>query len=154
MLTYKEVFRAWNKELNQAIINNSDFQKAKAFGKSERFLLSPASLELNEKRMTKFGLYAYEMDKGRGRTKNPSGGLWQGIYDWLSLKKYGIQWKNDKERRGIAFAITKKIGKEGTYKRNNPAAQTDIYGKALQQTFPLLEKDLVNIQVKDILYAI
>lgn len=146
-----EILKKWNNELNEAIISNSDFQKAKAFGKAERFLLSPKSFVIEKDKVTKWGLYPYEMDKGRGATKNKTGGLYDAIYEWLSLKKYGISWENDKERKGIAFAITRKISLFGTYRRKNP---TDIYGAAIKKTLPLLEKEIVKVEINYILYAI
>lgn len=147
----KEILKKWNNELNKNIISNSDFQKAKAFGKSERFLLSPKSLVIEKNKITKWGLYSYEMDKGRGATKKKSGGLYDAIYDWLSLKKYGLYWENDKQRKGIAFALTRKISLFGTYRLGNP---TNIYGHAIKRTLPLLEKEILKIEIKNILYAI
>lgn len=44
-----------------------------------------------------------------------SGGLWGKIYTWLRYKKYGLNWKDKKARVGLAFAITKKIQKKGTF---------------------------------------
>ncbi len=143
--------KEWNSDFNRTVISNPDFKRAKAFGNSERFLLSPVSLEISGNTVRKIGLYPYETDKGRGATVNRTGELMPAIYQWLSLKKYGLNWKTDKERRSLAFAITRKIGREGTYRRKNP---TDIFGSSLKKTLPALEKKLAAIAVNEILYAI
>jgi len=60
-------------------------------------------------------------ERGRGPSQpgSPngviSGGLWGKIYTWLRYKKYGLNWKDKKSRVALAFAITKKIHKYGTY---------------------------------------
>ncbi len=35
------------------------------------------------------------------------------IYDWLQFKKYGLTWDTDKERKTLAFLISRKIHQKG-----------------------------------------
>ncbi len=49
---------------------------------------------------------------GRAEGKAPP---FRKIYEWLAFQKYGIKFSNDKQRTGIAWAITKKIAKKGTF---------------------------------------
>lgn len=37
------------------------------------------------------------------------------IYEWLQYKKYGLSYTNDKQRRSLAWAISKKIQQRGTF---------------------------------------
>ena len=82
---------------------------------------------------------------GRGANTSNSGGLLEGIQAWVKLGKYGI----DPSDKGIAYAITKKIAKEGSYKfRNQEEAEKnknalnellDIFVNDLQQGYAKTE---------------
>lgn len=37
------------------------------------------------------------------------------IYQWLAFRKYGLNWKTERDRKSLAFAISKKIAKRGTH---------------------------------------
>jgi hypothetical protein len=52
---------------------------------------------------------------GRDKNKTNSGGLFEAIQRWVKLGKYGINPNN----KGIAYAITKTIAREGSYKFRN-----------------------------------
>lgn len=55
---------------------------------------------------------------GRGPSKGDSSGsgsLKDQIYIWLELKKYGLNWSNDKQRDQLAWSIANKIHRRGTY---------------------------------------
>lgn len=57
----------------------------------------------------------------------------QKLYEWLAFKKYGIEYKDDKQRRSIAWALQKKIRDKGTYTsiRNQPTGViTDALNRA------------------------
>lgn len=55
------------------------------------------------------------------------------IYDWLAYKKYGITYKNTRERRAIAYQIAKKIALKGTYTHINNQ-QTNVLYDNINQT--------------------
>jgi len=40
---------------------------------------------------------------------------WNAIYQWLELKKYGLVWDNDTQRRALAWRIAMKIKRKGSY---------------------------------------
>lgn len=68
------------------------------------------------------------VDKGRGKTRNFTGGLLQAIKEWVKLGKYGINPSNE----GIAYAITKKITNEGSFLFRNKINK-NIVGKLLNE---------------------
>jgi hypothetical protein len=49
---------------------------------------------------------------GRRAGKAPP---FQKLYEWLAFQKYGKSWTNDKQRRGIAWALQRKIRDKGTH---------------------------------------
>lgn len=51
-------------------------------------------------------------DFGRHPGKYPP---FEAIYLWLGYQKYGLTWTNEASRRSLAWAIVKKIKREGTY---------------------------------------
>lgn len=55
--------------------------------------------------------YFEQQEKG----KKPGATPFQVIYEWLKLKKYGIDYKNDKQRERIAYAILANHRKYGSY---------------------------------------
>ncbi len=56
----------------------------------------------------------------------------QKIYEWLALKKYGLNWTTELQRRRIANAIIIKIKRQGTftYRRKKP---TGVLSEAINK---------------------
>lgn len=78
----------------------------------------------------------YFQEKGRGPyTGGPKivGGLWGRIYTWLRYKKYGLNWTDKKARIALAWAITKKIQKYGTYTHFDSGEPTGVISKPLDE---------------------
>lgn len=148
------MYTKFNKTLTQAIVTDPAFIAMKASGRSEAFIKSNDSVLVQKGKFVKFALNAYEMDHGRGKTVNRTGGFTQAIYDWLSYKKYDLNWKDDKQRRGMAIAIARKTSIYGSFKRRNPDKQTDIFGKAVKKALPVLVQDVFKVEVKAVLSGI
>jgi hypothetical protein len=145
-MTNEEAFKQFNEDLTTAILTDADFIKMIASGKTANFLVSPRSAEYRVDGFTKFGIYPVQQDKGRGPTRSQTGGLFTAIYDWLQYKKYGFKWTSPQERKSMAFAIVKKMSKEGSAKFRGQVPKTDIYNKAINKTLPILRENLVNVQ--------
>jgi len=150
----EKVINLWNSEFNKNVLGNPENAKIKASGASNAFLASPKSLKIRENGFSKIGLYPMEQDKGRGATKNRTGGHWKALYDWLAYRKYGFNWKNEKERKQMTFALWKVASQKGSWKHRNPDKQTRIYQDALDATFPILYDNIGKIKEKQILYAL
>ena len=145
MKTNKDVFLGFNESLNNAILTNPDFKKVNASGNMKRSILDITNVVATDKSFIKYVAGYYEpIDKGRGRNRSNTGGLWQAIYEWLEFKKYNLNWNDEKERRSIAHAIVRNMAKKGSYKFRNTSAQTNIFESAIQATLPSLVKDLVT----------
>jgi hypothetical protein len=147
----KSIFRKFNNDLNNDIISSSAFQRARASGRTERSLLNDSNVDIEELKFTKRAVdYLVEgTDTGRGKTNNSgNGSVLMGVYDWLGLKKYGIDYQSDKERLGIAYAIAATIHKKGSYKHRNESERTTVVKDAIQTNLKKLIKDLaVNYKV-------
>jgi len=149
-MTNQEAFLKFRDNLIKAIIANPDYKKAKAFGNFEDFIKSAQSYNVSNTKFTQFGTnYTIEIDKGRGKNKINSGGLLGAIYEWLELKKYGINYSDDKERESIAYAITKTIAKKGSFKHRNKSKRTQIIDSSIRKTLPGLLADLTKVQVEE-----
>jgi len=70
---------------------------------------------------------------GRAEGKPPP---FKRIFDWLAFQKYGIKYESEKQRTGIAWAITKKIAKKGTF--------THITGKNTGVLVEALNRQRIN----------
>ena len=138
----KQAFTAFKDALIDALNNNADWQASKASGSADAYIKSAQSSVITDDLFVQYGLpYTPFIDAGRPKNKTNSGGLVQGIYDWLQYKKYDFDYENDKERLGIAIAISTNIAKEGSYKfRNN--MQTDVFGQVIDEALPTLYKAL------------
>lgn len=133
----KTIFQNIDKKLKADIRKGFQQKNINASGNASRSLRS----EITEKSYILFGAdYIEAAEKGRGKNRSSTGGLFNGVYNWLQYKKYGITYRDDKERRGIAFAIMKKIAKEGSYKFRNPAKQTNVIEQAIES----INKDIVK----------
>ena len=142
-MTVKEALVAFDKRITGNILTDPDFVKMRASGRSAAFIASPKSSVFGKDRYTKLALNAFEQDKGRGKTRRKTGGLYQAIYDWLKYQKYGLTWRTEKERRGLAFVITRKISQEGSAKFRGRVPKTKIFATAVNRELPQLRKDLV-----------
>lgn len=149
-MTIREALIQFDKRLTGRILSDPDFIKMRASGRSAAFIASPASSKIAPLRYTKLALNAFEQDKGRGPNKNNTGGLYQAIYDWLQYQKYGFRWRSEKERRGLAFVITRKIAREGSAKFRGRVRQTDIFSKAVATELPQLRADIAKAYASEI----
>jgi hypothetical protein len=148
-MTNEQAFMKFRRALIDAILSDPDYKKVKAFGEFENFIMSSQSYRIEENRFTQYGTpYTPSLDFGRGKNNTNSGGLRASIYEWLGLKKYGIDYSDDKERTGISYAIAKTIAKKGSFKHRNKSAQTRIIEKAIDKTLPSLLKDLAMIDIE------
>ena len=175
-MTNAEAFLKFRANLIEAILSNPDYKDAKAFGEFEAFIKSAKSYKITDNSFVQFGtnygisnkfgqvdfdeqkkilkiakesginLLDTAIDYGN---KINSGGLWGAIYEWLELKKYGINYQTDQEKKGIAFAISKTIAKKGSYKHRNKSKRTKIIESAIKKTLPSLLADLTKIQVEE-----
>lgn len=134
-------FEKWREEhLLPAIFGNPDYQKAKAFGNFERFVTSPQSFDAQNSRFIQYGTpYTASIDAGGKISEGKGiGAAWAGIYDWLGLKKYGLTFRDDKERRSLAYLIARKRKEDGSYKFRNESAKTRIFEQARNESLPYL----------------
>lgn len=130
-----EALKQYDKELKAEIKKGFAKKNINASGKASNSLRS----EITPDNYKLFGAgYIDFAEIGRGKNKNETGGLWQGIYDWLQYKKYGIDYRDDKQRRSITFAIMKTIAKKGTYKHRNPSKRTNVIPGAVEKTNSIL----------------
>ena len=103
-MTNKETFIRFNTDINNNILTNPDFLKAEASGRMRKSVLSLDNIVVQDSFFSKKVLaYALAIDEGRKKNSTNSGGLFDAIYEWVGFKKYGITYKNDSRRRGIAF---------------------------------------------------
>ena len=133
-------FIAFRKKLIEEYFKQQAYKQAKASGNFERYVRSDASASITANRYIQKGTeYTKEIDAGRSRGKIPPV---QNIYDWLGLKKYGINYANDQQRTSIAWAIAKTMAKDGSYKRRTPSARTKITETAIKNSLPTLREAL------------
>lgn len=65
------------------------------------------------------------------------------IYDWLAFQKYGLTWKDEAQRRSLAWAILMKIKKQGTYTYRTKKP-TGVLSEAInRQSLEELVKNLI-----------
>lgn len=142
----KEAFLAFRKTLVDAIIANPDFQTAKASGKTERFLKSDSSYEVDTTYFRQFTTgYSPTIDAGIKPTqavKETFQQTYSGIYEWLRYKKYGLNWNTTAQRGRLAFYLTRKIRTEGSYKYRRPDKQTTVFQDGIKEALPVLLKHL------------
>jgi len=111
----------------------------KAFGVFERFIENDANAKMTEDRYVQMGTsYSIDMEQGWGPRSTPV----KDIYDWLILKKYGLKWKTEGQRIGIARAIVRKHEREGSFKFRNPDRRTNVIATAVNKATPTLLKAL------------
>ena len=133
---------AFRESFLKDVLSDPDFRRMKASGRLEAFLKSSDSYTASDERFIQYAThYARQAERGRGPTRNPTGGLWAAIYEWLELKKYGITYADDKERKGIAWAITTTIRRQGSYNYRR-GIDAKIFERALEKNLPVLLKNL------------
>jgi len=145
MLTIEQALLQYNSRLTNEILANPDFRSATASGNFANFVNTAQSIELKSTpervEFTKYGTsYTTALDKG-----TPPGqaqGLAKDIYEWLAYKKYGLDWRNEKQRKNLADYLAYKIQRFGSYKHRETGAQTAIIAEALEKSEPTLMEGL------------
>jgi len=148
----KEAFIKFRVSLLEEIFKQPEYKVAKAFGRFEAFVKSDASAVMTDTRFIQYSTpYTTAMDVGRkGAT------LRSDIYEWLALRKYGLDWQKESERKSLAFLIARKIEREGSWKNRKPDQRTKIIETAIDKATPTLfdallsyEKANINSQVQN-----
>jgi len=110
MLTDVEIISQAINSIRLDIIKSQESKKLRASGKSA----SELQVNINET----FGQIVdpkgsfYEQEFGRKAGTYPP---FKAIYDWLAYRKYGFNWKDEKERRSMTFAIMHKNKMKGSF---------------------------------------
>ena len=144
-MTNKETFIRFNTDINNNILTNPDFLKAEASGRMRKSVLSLDNIVVQDSFFSKKVLaYALAIDEGRKKNSVDSGGLFDAIYEWVGFKKYGITYKTDSRRKGIAYAITRKIAEEGSAKARGKYPKTNIFQSAINKALPSMLKGLIT----------
>lgn len=94
----------------QAIIDAQSEKGLRASGVSASMLTVTQSGNITQL-IDRAGYFEFQ-EFGRAPGKVPS---WKVFYDWLAFKKYGKDWKDEAERKSMAWAILVNIKKKGTY---------------------------------------
>lgn len=130
------------KQMKSDIEANIDAAGVSATGKS-RNSLSVVEYDKGVKLVSSFKYFAV-LETGRRPGKMPPVNP---IVDWIYAR--GLQKETDAKTRGFAFAIAKKIGKEG-YGRPTPphksfgSTTSNIYSNVLRAYIPILKKGIVS----------
>jgi len=142
----KEAFVKFREALLAEIFKQDAYKKTKAFGKFEAFVQSDASAEISDDRFIQYGTpYTTALDVGRkGAT------LRSDIYEWLALRKYGLDWQKDSQRKSLAFLIARKIEREGSWKNRKPDQRTKIFETAIDKATPTLYDALLSYQKAEV----
>jgi hypothetical protein len=143
------VFDSFDKRLKSEIRLNLDRTGVKAFGKSGDELFDERTDE--SYKLLGVGYWLW-IDRGRGVTKKAGDGIshWKGIFEWLKLKKYGINYKTEKERASIAWAIKKTHDEKGSFRFRRPEKSTTILRDSIRAALPKLRKELIKREIKNI----
>ena len=142
-----DALMSYNERVNQDIVTNPDFMETIASGRARDSVLEENNVSIKESNdktifQKKAVSYLTATDTGRQANINNSGGLYDGIFEWLKYKKYGIDYDSEEERKSIAYAITTKIAKEGSYKYRNIDKRTKVVLDAVNGNIPRLLVDL------------
>ena len=139
--TNKDIFIEFDKRLKAALTENYNNSGVRASGNA----INSLAEEVNENTYILKGAgYWGAIDKGRGPNRTNTGGLRQGIYEWLKYKKYGFNWSTEKQRKSMSFAISKSIAKKGSYKFKKPDKRTKIIIDSIKESLPILNKLIVE----------
>jgi hypothetical protein len=139
----EQIMRRLNDIFLQEIQSDPNFRALQASGKSLAFLKSNASVKIAGAKFTKYGLYPKAQDKGI-KHFIPIAPL----MEWVALKKYGINFKNEKEQKSIAWAIAKNAKKRGTFKYRNP---TEIYSTAAKAAIQKLKNEITYADISGVI---
>lgn len=133
-----EAFKAFRLAFIKEVKAQDDYQKAKAFGAFERFIEDERNAKYSENQYIQLGPhYSTALDVGRKGKADI-----KGIYEWLALKKYGLNYATTKQRYWLAVAIARKQEKDGSFKFRNASARTKIIQTAVEKATPTLLKAL------------
>lgn len=111
-----DLIKAFLEEEKQAVVDAQILRGIRATGASAD-LLRTGEIANGGQLIDGSGRMIFQ-EIGRGPTKGDSSGsgsLKDQIFIWLELKKYGLNWSNDKQRDQLAWAIANKIHRRGTY---------------------------------------
>ena len=140
-----KAFQALNQALIRNLLANPQTRVVRASGRFESFFQSASSVEISGNRFVKYSVpYTPYIDAGK-----PKG--WSDVrelYEWVGLKKYGISYANNRERRGIAYAIARKHAKEGSYKFRNKSERTEIAEQTIAQSLPSFYEQIGRVQTR------
>jgi hypothetical protein len=110
-----ELIRLFLEKAREDIVKLQASKGLKASGKSAEELRVETTAT-GGKLIDGAGYFEYQ-ERGRGATSGGKGTtpLSKLIYEWLKYRKYGLTYKNDKERQSLAYVIARKIHQKGTY---------------------------------------
>lgn len=139
------IFKTLDKGIKEEIRKGLKKERINASGNLSESLRS----EITERSYKLFAAnYVDYAERGRGPGKVPPV---QSIYEWLKFgkPKYGLSYKNDKERRSIAFAIVTNIKKKGSYKHRKPSKQTNVVNDSIQIISEIVKKEFVTFVTEE-----
>lgn len=135
--------------LKQDLIKGQSDKGLKASGKSASLLnVYVYDTGIKAQLIDESGSFATQ-ETGRKGGKGPKG-FSNIIYEWLKYKKYGLNWKTDRERKTLSFLIARKIRLKGTFTHidNRPThVLGDILRSARIDSFAKLMADNVTTKV-------
>ena len=125
------------KRIEKRLKDQQEKKGIKASGKSADSLRTEAT--------TKTGVlygesYFYQQQNGRKAGSMPP---ISPIYEWLGLKKYGLDWKTDQERKSLAFAIAINMKKKGTAIHQNKSKGLELE-KIINEEVSLFKENLTD----------
>lgn len=134
--TDAQLIREFLDTLRKEIIAAQKNKGLTASGKSAELLAVEATDGYGEL-IDGSGSFVYQ-EYGRGAGKQPPFLPVGVIYEWLKYSKYGLTYQDDKERKSLAFAISRKIAKQGTFthrQKKQTGVLTDILTKERIDSF-------------------
>lgn len=126
MLTEVEIISQWINDSRLRLIDSQLRKGLKASGKSAESLQTTVAPNFGQL-IDKAG-YFYFQEFGRKAGKAPPV---KALYDWLQYNKYGITYKDDKERMSIAYGMQQNIRLKGTYTHQHGSTNvvSDVFSK-------------------------
>lgn len=140
----REVFQFFNRQLVAALRSELERQGVRASGAAGNSLRP----EYSPKRYRLLGAKHWEyIDAGRGSTRSPGDRQERirRLFNWVGLKKYGIDFRTSSEQLSIAYAIAKVQDRKGSFRFRNPGARTNVVEASLQATLPGLRQKLLQV---------
>lgn len=113
MSTIGEILKQQGESVIKDLRKSFETNKVNASGNLSRSLMQEIEINQVFTRLTvSAASYVFTTEEGRGPTKGRGDGeLYRRILQWIEDKKLNIP---DKQKRGVAFAITKTIHEKGT----------------------------------------